>query len=187
MSLVFFDFDGTLIRRDSILPFGTFVASSRPSKHLRFARLLLLLALLKGRVISNHVFKERLCALLLKGESEAAMDRVARAFAETRLIHMLNDPVVDALRRHRQQHDDVYLVSSNFSLVMRPFEKLWNAQGVIATEPRSCTAGSPAGYLAARVMVRRSSPASWPRSAKRAFEARQHTATAAATARCLAM
>ena len=135
MSLVFFDFDGTLTRRDSILPFGMFVAPTRPPKHLTIARLLLLSALLRSRVISNHVFKERLCALLLKGESEAAMDRIALAFAETHLMNMLNDPIVDELHRHREQRDDVYFVSSNFSLVLRPFEKLWNAQGVIATEP----------------------------------------------------
>jgi phosphatidylglycerophosphatase C len=135
MSLVFFDFDRTLTRRDSILPFGMFVASARPSKHSKTARLLLLLLLVKSRMISSHLFKQQLCTLLLQGESEAAMDRIACAFAETHLIHMLNDPIVDALRRHREQHDDVYLVSSNFSLVMRPFETLWNMQGVIATEP----------------------------------------------------
>jgi phosphatidylglycerophosphatase C len=135
MSLVFFDFDGTLTRRDSILPFGVFVASTQPARQLKIAHLLLLMTMLKSRMISNHVFKERLCVLLLKGQSEAAMDRIARAFAEVRLGRMLNDPMVEALRRHRQQHDDVYLVSSNFSLVLRPFERLWNAQGVIATDP----------------------------------------------------
>jgi HAD superfamily hydrolase (TIGR01490 family) len=149
MGLVFFDFDGTLTRRDSILPLGLFLAARTRARAAKTAQLLWLLTLLKGRVISNHRFKEAFCALLLKGETEQVMERCAADFADARVVPVLNDAIVDALRRHQQQRDEVYLVSSNFSFALRPLEARWHLHGIFATEAE-VVSGRFTGRIAGR-------------------------------------
>jgi phosphatidylglycerophosphatase C len=134
MSLTFFDFDGTLTRRDSILPFGLCLARANPNKRLRTAHFALLMIGLKSRMLSNHQFKERFCRSFLTGESEKDIDDLARMFTVRYLEGILNRPVVETLRSHQQKGDEVYLVSSNFTFLLRPLQQTWNSSGVIATD-----------------------------------------------------
>jgi len=134
MSLAFFDFDGTLTRRDTILPFAFFIARTRPGRRWRVAHLMFWLLLLKVRLISNHRFKAQFCSLLLQGEARKQMDDLALAFATHHVEKALNAPVVAALRNHQQEGDEVYLVSSNFSFLLRPLQAAWALRGIVATE-----------------------------------------------------
>jgi phosphatidylglycerophosphatase C len=135
MSLVFFDFDGTLTRRDTILPLGIALARARPRTSLAMARFVWLLICLKGRLLSNHQFKQAFCGLFLKGRSQTEIDDLSRAFTERYLEGILKKQIVDALKDHLRKGDEVYLVSSNFAFLLRPLQHTWNASGLIATEP----------------------------------------------------
>jgi phosphatidylglycerophosphatase C len=136
MTLVFFDFDGTLTTRDTIFPFGFFLARSQRSKTiLKTAQLVWWMTLLKSGVISNHEFKQQFCRSFLKGESERAIEDLSKAFIAEYVTGILNGAVVDALHRHQQTGDQVYLVSSNFAFLLRPLQQMWNSNGVIATNP----------------------------------------------------
>lgn len=146
MSLVFFDFDGTLTRQDTILPFGFFLAQGKRSKYLRMVHLIALVILLKLRVVSNHKFKERFCSAFLRGRSEKEIESLSRVFADRYLDGILNTPVVEALRNHQQEGDEVYLVSSNFAFLLRPLQLDWALSGVIATDPEIA-----AGRLTGRI------------------------------------
>jgi phosphatidylglycerophosphatase C len=135
VSLVFFDFDGTLTTRDTIWPFGLFLArSAHADSSSKAIRLLLLIAFLKFRVLSNDQFKRRFCDLLLRNRSEQEMRDIADAFASSVADTIVNQETVDAMRRHLHNGDQVYILSSNFSLVLRPWQQTWGAAGVIATE-----------------------------------------------------
>jgi HAD superfamily hydrolase (TIGR01490 family) len=132
MSLVFFDFDGTLTTRDTVWPLGVFLARSRRLAYPRIAAVLLWMVFLKLRVLSNHEFKQKFCRLLLKGESARGLEKRLQIFANGYLEGLLNRGVVDTLRRHQLNGDDVYLVSSNFSFLLLSLSERWNI-GVIAT------------------------------------------------------
>jgi phosphatidylglycerophosphatase C len=135
VSLVFFDFDGTLTTRDTIWPFGIFlVQRAHGNSYAKTIRLLFLLAGLKIRALSNHQFKERFCRLLLRGRSEQEIHGLAKLFADSVVGGILNRQLVDALHQHQASGDDVYLLSSNFSLVLRPWQEAWALGGVIATD-----------------------------------------------------
>jgi len=134
MSLVFFDFDGTLTKRDTILPFGFWLARSKSKTRFRMAALLFLMGLLKFRFLSNHQFKEKFCRLLLKGESEKRVDELSLAFLANYVERSLNSSVVSVLLEHQEKGDVVYLVSSNFTFLLRPLQTRWNSSGVIATD-----------------------------------------------------
>ena len=134
MSLAFFDFDGTLTKRDSILPFGLCLARAKQNKRGGTAHFALLMICLKSRMLSNHQFKESFCRSFLAGESEKEIDDFSRMFTARYLEGILNRPVVEALRSHQQKGDEVYLVSSNFTFLLRPLQLTWNSSGVIATD-----------------------------------------------------
>jgi phosphatidylglycerophosphatase C len=89
---------------------------------------------LKSRILSNHKFKENFCSSFLKGESEKEIEDFAKIFAVRYLEGILNRPVVEALLTHQQRGDEVYLVSSNFTFLLRPLQQMWNSRGVIATD-----------------------------------------------------
>jgi phosphatidylglycerophosphatase C len=135
MSLAFFDFDGTLTTEDTILPLGLYLTRTKSRRYVTTARLLVLMALLKGRVISNDQFKRRFCELLLKGETSDRVDRLCRAFADQYVQGILNEPIVRRLREHCCAGDEVYIVTSNFGFVLRALAQQLPADGVIATEP----------------------------------------------------
>ena len=135
MRLAFFDFDGTLTTRDTILPLGLFLARSQSTRFLRVARLAGALLLLKLRVLSNHTFKEAFCRCLLRGESEESIEDLSREFATLHIPGILRAPVVRMLDEHRRAGDEVYIVSSNFGFLLQQLPSSLETNGVIATEP----------------------------------------------------
>jgi phosphatidylglycerophosphatase C len=138
LNLVFFDFDGTLTTRDTVLPFGMYLIRKCHARSVRkTACLFILLAGLKVRMLSNHGFKQRFCALLLRGASEQEVNLLSSGFANDFVTRVLNPPVVEAMRRHQRSGDEVYLLSSNFSFVLRPLHESWRSRGIIATEVES--------------------------------------------------
>jgi phosphatidylglycerophosphatase C len=135
MSLAFFDFDGTLTTEDTILPLGLYLTQMKSRRYVAAAGLFVLMALLKGRVISNDRFKRLFCELLLKGETSDSVDRLCRSFAAQYVQRILNEQIVKRLREHCRAGDEVYIVTSNFGFVLHALAQHLPADGVIATEP----------------------------------------------------
>jgi len=134
MSLVLFDFDGTLTTRDTIWPFASFLCKESGRSGGTRLSILLSLLMLKFRLVSNHSFKERLLRLLVRGEAEPSIAERTEKFHQMRLNSLLNQPVVRALLKHAAAGDDVYLVSSNFDFFLRPLQQRWKLKGIFATE-----------------------------------------------------
>jgi phosphatidylglycerophosphatase C len=134
-SLVFFDFDGTIVTRDTIWPLGAFLARAKLTKRLVcFCTFLSIFALLKLRFLSNQIFKERFVALLVGGEPVERVARLVERFHDQHLQSHLNPDVVRQLLWHVERGHEVYLVSSNYDFVLRPLVQRWQLAGVIASE-----------------------------------------------------
>jgi phosphatidylglycerophosphatase C len=149
MSLVLFDFDGTLTKRDTLLSLGLFLARMKPNRLRKTASILLVFGLLKSRLITNDRFKRYFCRVLLAGKSEIELNKLCQRFIDEYVQRVINDSVLEILQKHKQQGDDVYLVSSNFSFVLQPLQKRWDTSGVFATE-----AEVEAGRLTGRLVGR---------------------------------
>ncbi len=146
MSLVFFDFDGTLTTRDTIVPLGLFLASTRAGRVGVIIRLMWLVTLMKVRLLTNHAFKARFCDLFLKGETTDRIKELSHVFARDCISPILNAETLEELRRHSQRGDEVYVVSSNFDFVLHALNELMRVRGIIATEPE-VAAGRYTGRL----------------------------------------
>ncbi len=149
MSLVFFDFDGTLTTRDTILPLGLALARTAPNRYSKVCFMALYLGMLKLRIITNHGFKERFCALLLKGRPKEEVARVASIFIRDYVRRVFKRPIVEALIEHTRRGDEVYLVSSNFSFALSPLQDIWPLRGVVCTEAE-CLDGRFTGRVVGR-------------------------------------
>jgi phosphatidylglycerophosphatase C len=134
MSLVFFDFDGTLTTKDTVWPFASFLSANAGRRRGDLASILLLLLKLKLHLTSNHVFKEQFMRRLVQGESESRIESLTKHFHETQLEPILNRAVIRSLLGHIERGDDVYLVSSNFDFFLRPLQERWKVKGIFATQ-----------------------------------------------------
>ena len=126
-----FDVDGTLTRRDTLLPFLAQVAGRRRlggavARH--GPRIAGALAGLGDREAAKVALLER----LLAGMPAAAVAAEGERFAE-RLQHRLRADTVQSLRWHQSEGHDVVLVSASPAVYLDPLGRALGADAVLAT------------------------------------------------------
>ncbi len=128
-----FDFDETLTRRDTLVPFLIRVAGP-----LRFAVacLKVLAEGVRGRVklLDRDAVKERLLALLFAGRPEAQLRRLAEKYARTILHDGIDDATLARLRAHLDRGDEVVFVSASLEYYLRPVAETLGIHDVIGVE-----------------------------------------------------
>lgn len=115
-----FDFDGTLTRRDSLLPFLWHVAG--PARFVWNA--LVLLPTLLRYVLStleNGPAKERVLEQFLAGKPTGEIRAVAESFAAETIPSLLDPEAVRRLRWHQEQGHTTVLVTASAELYARPW------------------------------------------------------------------
>lgn len=135
--LAFFDFDGTLTRTDTVLPF---LRHDCGNDVLYFARLLrhspVLLAYLCGKA-SNLQAKETVFTAFLAGKETERVAQSARDFARFRLPELLLDVGMAKLRHHQEQGDFCVLVSASPEIYLHEWGKINGLDAVIGTRLQS--------------------------------------------------
>ena len=132
-TLAAFDFDGTLTRRDSLLPFllrslgpwgffKAFVQSAAP---------LLAYAL---RIKSNHRAKARLLQKSFIGRSCAELEQHALAFIQHDLPDLWQPWALEQLRQHQRLGHLCVLVSASPGVYLHAVAKRLNLDAVLCTE-----------------------------------------------------
>lgn len=131
--IAFFDFDGTLYRRDS---FFVFALQFRGAVRLALALLKSAPAIIGWKLgrLSNSQAKQRLFSALYKGVPADRFDRWGQDFSAT-VRKGLNPCALPYLSQHQSDGDEIYIVSAS----MEPWIKPWAVEngftGVIATVP----------------------------------------------------
>ena len=127
-----FDFDGTLTRWDSLLPFLWHVAGPVP---FVWNTLVLLPTLLRYGVgaLDNGSAKERVLAQFLSGRSANELRAVAERFARDTLPSLLDSDAVKRLRWHQAQGHGTILVSASPELYLQPWAHAMGIDRVIGT------------------------------------------------------
>lgn len=126
-----FDFDGTLARRDTLVPFLARAAGPR-----RFTRSLGAegLSRLRSRAaLERDGLKENMLRHVFSGTDPAALDALGAAYAER--IHRLVRPEMrDRIDWHRREGHEVVIVSASLGAYLRPLAGRLGVDHVIAVE-----------------------------------------------------
>lgn len=120
MRIALFDFDGTLTRRDSLLPFLRYVRGTG-NLALDLAAVAPDLARWKLGLATNEEAKTALLRKSLAGVSAAEFEAVGEDFAATHLDALLNPALHRRLLDHQAEGDVCVLVSASLEAYLRPW------------------------------------------------------------------
>ncbi len=140
-----FDFDGTVTRGASTVPFLISVRGFLP---VALALLRSLPGLLRAAVLSGTAadeYKEQLFMRLLAGTPNEELARKGRAFAATHLRLRLRPEVRRRMEWHREQGHRIVLVSASVEHYVEPAGELLGVDGVLATRLAVDAAGIVSG------------------------------------------
>jgi phosphatidylglycerophosphatase C len=140
-----FDFDGTISRRDSLLPFLVAVRGWRAvaAALARLAPQLLLMAL--GRD-DRDATKERLLHALLAGHAATELWASGETHASA-LLHRLRPATLERVRWHREQDHQLVMISASPTVYLEPLAAELGFDAVLATGLEVDGAGRLTGRL----------------------------------------
>lgn len=130
-----FDLDGTLVARDTFLPFLCRYAVQRRRWHALLA-LPLVVVLYLLRLISDRTAKEQLLVRAFRGEPRQTIVAEAERFAQHWVLPRLRPHTLAELRRHQQAGHRVILLSASPDLYVDAIARLLHIPEVVATRVR---------------------------------------------------
>lgn len=111
-----FDLDGTLTRRDTLVPFLLGWLRTRPQRWWRLWRLPFTLARYALRISNRGQLKASLVRQAMAGAHRDEIEAWSEAFADHVVRHELRADAVNAVRRHRDAGDHLVLLSASVDL-----------------------------------------------------------------------
>lgn len=131
--LYIFDFDGTLTRGDTFLPFARLALGKRRLM-LTLLRMLPCMIMMKLHLIDNGKVKERMWCRLFSGMPYHALEPAAEQFAQSH-AHLWRQDALALLHTLRQEQAEVAVVTASLGCWVRPFvHRQYPQATVIATE-----------------------------------------------------
>lgn len=142
-----FDFDGTLTRRETLLPFLLFtLGAAAVARHA-----LVLSPTLAGYglgLINNGIAKERVFVQCLAGTEMKALQQEGERFAALVLPGLLRQEALNRLEWHKRQGHRCVAISASLDLYVRPWAQKAGFDDVIATQLQILPDGRISGRLA---------------------------------------
>ncbi|MBY0379955.1 MAG: HAD-IB family hydrolase [Burkholderiales bacterium] len=131
--VAYFDFDGTLTNRDTLIPFVLYVAGI--FKFIkRFHLITMVVFLYYAKIFNNERAKECFLTIMLKGLSEDYIEKKAKSFAYDKLDKCVKSDIFAKLAYHLEHQHKVILVSANLAIYLRYWANKHKLSAVIATE-----------------------------------------------------
>lgn len=144
-----FDFDGTITRRDTLLPY--LLRTTGPA---RTARALFALGLGIARSMTTEVSrdaaKEELLRRLLTGRPVAALEEAAEAFADHLVADRLRSDTLERVEAHRAAGHELVIVSASPELYVAPVARRLGFTAALGTRLEV----GPDGRLTGRLLGR---------------------------------
>ena len=147
-SVAFFDFDGTLTTRDTLMPFLMYV-SGQPRYYRKLIKVSPVLAGYFAKLIRNDVAKQHVLKEYLGGMPMPELRGLGESFADFRVPSMLREQGLDRLRWHKERGDICVLVSASLDVYLENWSDSWGFDGLIcsslAVDENGCVTGKLAG------------------------------------------
>lgn len=131
--VAYFDFDGTITTRDTLLPFLVYTVGYIKFI-LRLPLILPVILLYLTKVITNEIAKEKVLTILLKGKKENSIEKKAKGFASCSIDKYIKPEIFAKLEYHQEHNHTIILVSANLGIYLRYWAIRHRIDGVIATE-----------------------------------------------------
>lgn len=119
-TLALFDFDGTLTTRDSFICFLQFTHGA-VFFYLAFFCLLPVLIAYKLKILRNDIAKEYVLKFFYRGWKKERLEAAGKVWVEQKLSSILIEKGIQRLEDHRQNGDEVWLVTAS----CRPWIEPW--------------------------------------------------------------
>ncbi|MES1982978.1 MAG: HAD family hydrolase [Pseudomonadota bacterium] len=128
-----FDFDGTLTRRDTLLPFLISVAG--PTIFIRhMLQLVPVLIAYRLGLMRNDLAKQRVLRRFLCGMASASLQSKAQHFATSTVPQLLRPEAMQRLQWHQRQGHRCIVISASLQLYVEPWASAAGCREVLATE-----------------------------------------------------
>lgn len=143
-----FDFDGTLTKSDTLIPFLKYSFGAKTTA-LKLLALLPRLSLFVIGKLTRQEAKELILTQFLKGRPLVQVDALGKSFAEGPLIHLVKPEGLSRLQWHKNQGHTCILVSANLSFYLRHLIPVMGFDHVLASsaavDGNNCLTGKLAG------------------------------------------
>ncbi|MCX2793858.1 HAD-IB family hydrolase [Microbulbifer thermotolerans] len=144
--VAFFDFDGTLTKSDTLLPFLKFVIG-RPSFYIKLTKVSPVLIAYIAGVLRNDVAKEIVLQSFLSGYSLQELNEFGKRFSSEVIPKMLRAEGIDRLLWHKSQGHDCVLVSASLDVYLRYWARSFGFSGLLSTSLVFSSDGVTCGNL----------------------------------------
>ena len=141
-----FDFDGTLTRRDTLLPFLLHVLGTAAVMRHAFILSPTLAGYSLG-MIRNDAAKERVFTQCLAGMHIDELQREAVQFVEHKLPSLMRSEALQRLGWHKKQGHRCIVISASLALYVQPWAQKMGFDDVIATHLETREDGRITGKL----------------------------------------
>lgn len=131
--VAYFDFDGTITTRDTLLPFLLYTVGY-VKFILRLPLILPVIFLYVIKVINNEIAKEKVLNILLKGKKDSYLEKKAQGFATTTIDKFIKPDIFAKLEYHLEHKHTIIIVSANLGIYLRYWAMRHHIDTVIATE-----------------------------------------------------
>lgn len=129
----FFDLDGTLITKDSYLPFLFKWKYKNPQRILPLFSLPVKLFSYLTKNRESSYIKEAFLTAFMKGARRSDVNLFVKDFWKNFLAKHRNEIVVNKLKWHLNNGHRVYIVSGSFDFYTEFLKKIWPVHGIIST------------------------------------------------------
>ena len=149
-SVAVFDFDGTLTRRDTLLPF---LRRTRGASRTSIALLANSMVLARGLVAGDDqrdAGKEAVLRHLLAGQDVEELQAAATVFADVVIKRRLNPPVLERVRSHQAEGHELVIVTASPELYVGTIGERLGFHAVLGTRLETDGNGRLTGRLQGR-------------------------------------
>ena len=133
MKTVFFDFDKTLTKIDTLIIFAIYVFIKTHKIHKLIA-IIYAFILFRLKIIKSHVFKQFYAKLVFGKLTSRKISNFSNQFLKKYFYLIRLDESIKILKKNLALGNKVYIVSSNFDLFLFPLICQWQISGIIATQ-----------------------------------------------------
>lgn len=120
MNIAFFDFDGTITTKDTLIEFIKY-AVGLPRFICGFIALLPMLVLFKLKLIPNYKAKQMMISYFFKGWSIEKFTIKAQGFSSNMIDPIVRDGALKRLQWHKDQGDEIVVVSASMECWLKPW------------------------------------------------------------------
>jgi phosphatidylglycerophosphatase C len=133
MKVLFFDFDKTLTKVDTLLLFAFFLSMQTKKIH-KIIFVFYVFVLFRTKIIKNFCFKQIFAKILFSKMGSNLLLYYSDQFFKKYLNILKLDQSLKILQKNVAIGNKVYIVSSNFDIFLTPLTDRWKLNGIIATE-----------------------------------------------------